>query len=434
LTRLSPGLSHSICCHRITATVRPIDAVGGAGTERGQCMDFLSSLRHVVIDAQCLQTDTVERGIGRYSLNLVRAMAHGAPDLRITLLLNRVTDPRWSVRLLDYFTSVRANVSHLYFDSPSGRQVQFAGARRVAELSREQAISSLNPDSLLILSAFQQTRETILAPRKATRHIPTFAILYDLIPFVFMESFLYTPSLKRAYKQRLSVLQDCDGLLAISNATKATWIDMISTQPPVTVIGGAHCSPPDQLPPVPLTRRRGVLCVGAETPNKNLDVLLDAYARLPSDLRRMHGLENVGIRDSGFRRYLSSRYQGPPGDLSIPPYVTDSELVNSLRSARLLAMPSTMEGLGLPVLEAMEFGTPCVVATGSSLVELSSNPATHFSPQDVNGLRSLLINVLSNDYTWAQLHDSIREQVSAFTWPSVARRTLERLAAGIAVG
>lgn len=376
---------------------------------------------HLVVDAQCLQTETLQRGIGRFSISLLQALAAGFPQSTVTLLLNRIADSRWGDQLHRLLLDgAPANLKTHYFESPTAFWVQFSGARRVAEASRESAIEELEPDAVLILSAFQGDRQTILSTRRVTKKIPTYAVLYDLIPLHFPDYFLYTPSLRSAYLRRLAVLRDCDGLLAISKATKRSWQDLIADEPPVTVIGGATTESNSSPPSLPITERRGVLCLGAETPNKNLETLLAAYAKLPAQLRSQHPLSILGIRDRGFSRYLRSHYRGDSKDLLIPGYVTEEQLRGALRSSRVLVMPSTMEGLGLPVLEAMAVGTPCLVADGSSLVELTSNPAGYFPPHDVERLASLLQESLSSDSMWFNLQKTAISDAAAADWRAVS--------------
>ena len=383
---------------------------------------------HLVVDAQCLQTDTVERGIGRYSLRLLRALRE-APGLRLTILLNEFALSTYDDRLLSHLDSFPGGAPRIRrFHTHSARMLQFTRFRLQAIRAREEAIIDLGADAVLILSAFQSERQTVLAPRALTRSVPTAAILYDLIPLVFESHFLYTPSLRHEYLSRLAVLKDCDALLSISRATQEAWVTHVGASPPSYVIGGASDSSESGVAVLPMGARRGVLCLGGETPNKNLGVLLRAHAALPQDLRSQHPLTITGIRQSGFAQMISSRYPGNPEELHIPGYVSESALQHLLASSRVLVMPSTMEGLGLPVAEAATFGTPSLVARGTSLQELNRSPDLAFNAADSHELQALMKAVLTDDEIWDKAHKTALADSARSSWEDVAKATVSALA------
>jgi glycosyltransferase involved in cell wall biosynthesis len=113
---------------------------------------------HLVIDAQALQTaGSRNRGIGRYTRSLVRAMIASGKQHRITLVLNGM--------LPDAIDEVRADFAGLL--PAEGIQVWTASGpvhsldeanvlrRKLAECTREAFIQSLKPDAVLISSLFE---------------------------------------------------------------------------------------------------------------------------------------------------------------------------------------------------------------------------------------------------------------------------------------
>ena len=63
-------------------------------------------------------------------------------------------------------------------------------------------------------------------------------------------------------------------------------------------------------------------------------------------------------------------------------YVPQSLLVSLIRGARAVVFPSIYEGFGLPVLEAMQLGTPVITSNTSSLPEVAGEAALLVDPYD----------------------------------------------------
>lgn len=75
--------------------------------------------------------------------------------------------------------------------------------------------------------------------------------------------------------------------------------------------------------------------------------------------------------------------------------VDDDCLADQYRAATVLLFPSWYEGLGLPILEAQQFGVPAISTDVSSCPEANVNPGLCFAPDDVAGMTDALVGVLS---------------------------------------
>ncbi len=65
---------------------------------------------------------------------------------------------------------------------------------------------------------------------------------------------------------------------------------------------------------------------------------------------------------------------------------SDEEVVALLRHCAVMVYPSTYEGFGLPVVEAMALGVPVVTSRVSSLPEAAGGAAVLVDPYDVESI------------------------------------------------
>ncbi|WP_375428387.1 glycosyltransferase family 4 protein [uncultured Sphingomonas sp.] len=138
------------------------------------------------------------------------------------------------------------------------------------------------------------------------------------------------------------------------------------------------------------------LFFGAIEPKKNIGRLIEAYLGLGTDTP----LVIVGARawqSEGELHLLSQaetlRERSGRGHVVRLDYLPRALLLKLVRSARAVAFPSLYEGFGLPVLEAMQLGTPVLTSDTSSMPEIAGDAAVIVDPYDVgsiaDGLRML---------------------------------------------
>jgi glycosyltransferase involved in cell wall biosynthesis len=170
-------------------------------------------------------------------------------------------------------------------------------------------------------------------------------------------------------------------------------------------------------------RRPYVLFVGTLEPRKNLVRLVRAYRRIA-----LTGLPHalvlagpVGWSPQALMRELS--LEGP-GDIVLTGGLDPSALDALYRGTDLFVYPSLYEGFGLPVLEAMVRGAPCVVSTSSSLPEVAGEAALPVDPRSVAGLAEAMERVLTNPELAERLRQVGRARGTLFSWDQTAIRTL----------
>jgi glycosyltransferase involved in cell wall biosynthesis len=102
-------------------------------------------------------------------------------------------------------------------------------------------------------------------------------------------------------------------------------------------------------------------------------------------------------------------------------FVSDDDLLQLYRTCAVFVLPSLYEGFGLPLLEAMACGAPCIASDDPALLEVSAGAALHFPRGDANALRELLNRVLADGALSLDLGIKGIARAQAFTWAESAR-------------
>ena len=169
-----------------------------------------------------------------------------------------------------------------------------------------------------------------------------------------------------------------------------------------------------------------VLGVGTLEPRKNLPRLIEAFAGLSDEVRGDRLLVLAGT--SGWQSDETFSSLGRHRHLVRPlGHVSDDRLALLYRSADLFAYPSLFEGFGLPVLEAMQSGTPVVTSRRSSLPEVAGDAALYVDPEDVASIRAALTRGLTDTRERERLRQSGLERAGAFSWARTGAETISVL-------
>jgi glycosyltransferase involved in cell wall biosynthesis len=91
------------------------------------------------------------------------------------------------------------------------------------------------------------------------------------------------------------------------------------------------------------------------------------------------------------------------------------------KNCEAFVFPSTAEGFGLPVIEAMYFGKPVLLSTSSSLPEIGGDNAYYFKDFDPERMRLTLKESLSH-YELNHPQEKIKERALMFDWHNTAQQ------------
>ena len=139
-----------------------------------------------------------------------------------------------------------------------------------------------------------------------------------------------------------------------------------------------------------------ILAVGNLQPRKNLASLVRAFGLLRDQF------PDVRLVIAGQVRWRSSsllalvRSLGLTSDVVFPGYVPLEDLPALYSCASVFVYPSTYEGFGLPILEAMACGTPVVAMNTSSIPEVAGDAALLVDPTSTDELTSAISRLLED--------------------------------------
>ncbi|MCP2238319.1 Glycosyltransferase involved in cell wall bisynthesis [Prauserella halophila] len=175
-------------------------------------------------------------------------------------------------------------------------------------------------------------------------------------------------------------------------------------------------SAPSESAPVDLPERY-VLAIGTVEPRKGIDVLIRAMVGVDEVPLVLAGQSGWGGLDP---RRVAADAGLPPGRVRVLGRLADADLATVLRGASVLAAPSLAEGFGLPVLEAMAEGVPVVHSDAPALVEVAGGAGVCVPRGDVDALAAALREVLTGGKRAASLARAGYTRAQAFTWRRAA--------------
>lgn len=242
--------------------------------------------------------------------------------------------------------------------------------------------------------------------------------VYDMIHELFPEEFTHDPSAAKKAK----ILQNAAGIIAISESTKKDLVNLlrIPAEKICVVYLANSLLEPEQVSS--LLDEPYILYVGNRSGYKNFLGLAKAYAssQYKNDLRLVcfgGGDFNKVEKDVLAKLGIWERVVYYSGD--------DVVLSNLYQFAKLFVYPSLYEGFGLPLLEAMHYGTPVLAGNTSSIPEVAGDAAEYFDPSEPESICEVMDRLLSDADRRQELRVEGREREKMFSWQRCAEETLD---------
>jgi glycosyltransferase involved in cell wall biosynthesis len=170
-----------------------------------------------------------------------------------------------------------------------------------------------------------------------------------------------------------------------------------------------------------------LLTVSTLHPHKGLNALLQAFAQFRRE-RPDFRLVIAGLR--GFHTEAVEQLREELGlaeAVEFTGWIPRADLYDLYARAAAFLYPSTFEGFGMPVLEALAAGIPTGHSDIEPLAAISGDAALRFTPGDVEGICAAMARLVSDDALRARLTVEGPARAASFSWGATARATLDAL-------
>ncbi len=282
------------------------------------------------------------------------------------------------------------------------------------------ALARVRPDLLHSLA--------FVSPLLAGR--PAVVTVYDLSFRLMPEKF---PPAQRLYLNSFTAhsARRARRVIAISESTRADVVRLLGV--PADHVDVAYPGLGPEFRPLPLAevdsfrQRRGlparfVLYLGTLEPRKGLATLIRAFALLRAAQPDLH-LVLAGGQGWGYEELFALvQTLKLEGAVHWPGYVPAGELPWWYNAAAAFAYPSSYEGFGIPVTEALACGRPVVTTSVSSLPEAAGDAALLAPPGEAPALAEALTRAL--DLRPSELARG-PAHAARFTWEATAAQTVD---------
>ncbi len=272
------------------------------------------------------------------------------------------------------------------------------------------------------------------------KRVPTILTIHDVIPFTFREAmglfrnlFIYKPAIKIACRLN-------DVITTVSHFSKKDISQKVKVnEDKIKVIYNGIRTPykPDNNMKNSLIKRfklqNGfILNVGGIHERKNIVRLIHAFAKL------------IKIDDYPGKLVITGKVSGAPYQEKMKTlcdqaineekihekvvftgFITDEELDTLFSLADLFVYPSLYEGFGIPVLEAMNTGTPVITSRTTALKEVADDAALLIDPEDINDIYSAMKKILNTPDLRKELIKKGKIRAKEFSWDKTAKEYLK---------
>jgi glycosyltransferase involved in cell wall biosynthesis len=172
------------------------------------------------------------------------------------------------------------------------------------------------------------------------------------------------------------------------------------------------------------------LILGTREPRKNIALVIELLVMFP-DLLASHRFVFTGKIG-----WLQEQFTMPPGLLDavksgrilFTGFLPDAEKCKLIMAAEATIFPSLFEGFGLPIIESLSVGTPCIASCSSSIPEVGGEFCTYFDPYAVLDLhRAIMAFKRERPSRDQAFRDACVASVARFTWSNTAISILRAL-------
>ncbi len=385
----------------------------------------------IAIDGQSLQTYSKDRGVGRYTKEILKSLIkinNNSQKYTIKLCLNGTFHENIADLFEEFAPLIGHNNIHIwqnYFETSS--EIYFDKTKiELASIVREAFFWSIGASIIFSTNNQEGLKDNaIIGVKTIDFGAKYISVLYDLVPFYYPE--YLGGNVKKWYDRALNTVLNSDEIITISNSSKTDIVNFLNvTSKNITI---AYCSvdkkifnnntPKDELVLKKFNLdNKFIFYIGGDDKHKNLASLIEAYGsdqRINKDFLLV--LAGSSITKNSFVLKQIKKYDYDiQKNIRLIGFVDDYELVNLYKYSTCFVFPSTHEGFGLPILEAMSCETPVLAANQSSMKEIINYSPALFDPKNIKEISEKIFQCLNNEDTKYQIVNNNKARVKLFDW------------------
>ncbi len=165
------------------------------------------------------------------------------------------------------------------------------------------------------------------------------------------------------------------------------------------------------------------LCLSTVEPRKNITGVIETYLKWQQETSAEVHLVVAG------KQYPSIFSEAQLKDhpmVHFPGFIDEEDKSLLYQHAQGFLYPSFYEGFGLPVLEAMQCGTPVITSDATAMPEVAGDAALLVNPNEPHELKEAMHNLHRDERLRQELIEKGFKQAARFSWSKAAKQLLKQ--------
>jgi len=374
----------------------------------------------LVIDGQVFQTPALYRGMGKYSNELIAALIDQNKSIKQWDQIIVI----YSKQLVNYedFIDELGVWSRSITFVPLDLKGNIPGDRAVVDHNRQevnQYISSFGEIQVdfLILAIFQSQIASVFPDEPNVNRV---LLMHDLIPHAFFDVYLKDKQANDEYYTKMSECLNADGYITVSKTVSNDLSIYLGIDKNRThFIGGGSIKHSDKSQPFKIKKPFILMPTGNDVRKNNKKGIL-GFKRF----NEAHNNKYHLVITSFFLYNEIEELKRLADNVHFAGNVSGEQLNYLFAETEAILFPTQYEGLGLPILEAIEAQKPIACSDIPVFREMSKGGFVYFDYRDTTDIADKLEEAVNQKINRAEYSKVIKN----FSWDQTSKRAIEAIA------
>lgn len=381
----------------------------------------------LIIDGQLFQNDTFHRGMGRYSLKLLESLFLNKFYIKskysqVILLLNK--NIHTDKKRVDIIKQINPKIvidwiKYPPINHPISR-LDFKSYQEVLDKYLNLKYSH-KKITFFILSNFEVFHTLSVFP--SLKNSTKILLFYDLIPHLFFKQYLYgnITYIQEYYSRFINIFQS-DHIFTISETTKNDLTGFININPSkITNINGALINNTKNTKKSVVTKTNDefFLCTSGDDIRKNNDKTIEAFSKFSLKNKNKYSLIiTSNFSDQSKQNLLDIKNNiNPLAKVIFCGNISDKQLEYYYKKCVAVIFIPSYEGLGLPILEAVNYNKKVIASDIPVFKEITSTALYYCDPKNIDSvIQSFEAIVTKNIFDFKEY----KRIKNTYTWDNTA--------------